>query len=89
MAVGASGLRLFGLVVRDGLKLVAIGVFAGVFVTVDGSRVLRGLLCGIEATDIATYMAASLVLISIALTVAWIGGRRAVKVDPMIAMRPE
>jgi putative ABC transport system permease protein len=89
MAVGASGLRLFGLVVRDGLKLVAIGVFAGVFVTVDGSRVLRGLLYGIEATDIATYMAATLVLISIALTVAWIRGRRAVKVDPMIAMRPE
>jgi putative ABC transport system permease protein len=89
MALGASGLRLLGLVLGDGLTLVAIGVGAGVFVTVAGSRVLRGLLYGIEATDITTYIMASLMLVSIAFTAAWIAGRRASRVDPMIAMRPE
>ncbi len=89
MALGASGLRLVGLVVGDGLALVAIGVGAGVFVAIAGSRVLRGLLFGVEATDIASYLAASAVLVSIALIAACIAGRRAAKVDPMIAMRPE
>ena len=89
MALGASGSRLVGLVVSDGLIIVAIGVGIGVFVTVAGSRVLGGLLYGIEATDLTTYIAASLTLVSIALIAAWIAGRRAAKVDPMIAMRPE
>ncbi len=89
MALGASGSRLVGLIVNEGFTIVAIGVGVGVLVTVAGNRVLQGMLYGIEATDPTTYIAASLMLVSIALIAAWLAGRRAAKVDPMIAMRPE
>jgi putative ABC transport system permease protein len=89
MALGAPRLQLVGLVVSDGLILVAIGVGGGVLVAVAASRVLSGLLYGIAATDVTTYVAASLILVSIALIAAWLAGRRAARVDPMIAMRPE
>jgi len=89
MALGAPRSRLVGLVVSDGLILVMIGVGGGICLAIAGSRVLRGLLYGIEATDVATYIVTSLVLIAVALIAAWLPARRAAKVDPMIAMRPE
>ncbi len=89
IALGATRSSVVGLVVRDGLLLVGVGVVAGVVVTAAASRVLRGMLYGIEVTDLATYVGACLALVIVAMLAAWVPARRAARVDPMIAMRPE
>ena len=89
IALGAPRGRIVGLVVRDGALLVAVAIVAGIAVSAAGSRVIGGLLYGIASTDVETYAAASAVLAVVAVVAAWIPARRAARVDPMIAMRPE
>ncbi|HWH50607.1 MAG TPA: ABC transporter permease [Gemmatimonadaceae bacterium] len=89
IALGATRSGVVRLVVRDGLVLAAIGVVAGIAASVAASRVLSGLLYDIAPTDAGTYAAAGVTLIGVAAFAAWLPARRAARVDPMIAMRPE
>jgi putative ABC transport system permease protein len=89
IALGASRSDVVRLVVRDGLALAAIGVVAGIAASIAASRALSGLLYDVAPTDVGSYVAASLTLIGVAALAAWLPARRAARVDPMIAMRPE
>jgi putative ABC transport system permease protein len=89
IALGAPRSGVVRLVVRDGLVLASIGVVAGIAASVAASRVLSGLLYEIAPTDLGTYAVASVTLIGVAALAAWLPARRAARVDPMIAMRPE
>jgi predicted permease len=89
MALGANTIDVLNLVVRDGLKLVLIGVVVGLAGALLLTRLMTTLLFGVTATDALTYVTVALTLIIVALLACWIPARRATKVDPLIALRFE
>jgi putative ABC transport system permease protein len=89
MAVGADKSRVLRMVVRDGLRLAAIGLAIGVALALLATRLLSGMLFGVSPTDPATYVAISVILICIAVLASYIPARRATNVDPMTALRTE
>ena len=93
MAVGARRIDLIGMIVREALLLVAIGVAIGVPLALAGARFassrISGLLFGISATDPLTIASAVLLLVAVAALASYIPARRASRVDPMVALRAE
>jgi predicted permease len=89
MALGAQRTDVMKLTVSQGMRLVVIGVIAGLVAAVMLTRVMSSLLFGISATDPVTFAAISLVLMSAALLASYIPAVRATKVDPMVALRYE
>jgi putative ABC transport system permease protein len=73
----------------DGIKLALLGVVTGLVVAWSTTRLLVSLLFEVNATDPATFVSISLLLVSIALLACFLPARRALSVDPMIALRAE
>jgi putative ABC transport system permease protein len=89
MALGAQPEGVVRLLVMQGGKFVAIGVVIGLAAAVAMSRILSGFLYGISAVDGITFVAVTIVLVSVALFACYLPARRATRVDPMIALRYE
>ena len=89
VAIGAARSQVLGLVMRQGLRMVAIGTIIGLVGAVLGARVVRGLLYGATGVDAFTMVIVPMVLISVAALAIWIPARRAAAVDPMVALRGE
>jgi len=89
MALGAQVRDVVRLVVTQGLRVVALGIAIGLAGAVAATRVLRGLLYGVGATDPQTLLLVSLGLLGVAALAAYLPVRRATKVDPMVALRYE
>jgi putative ABC transport system permease protein len=89
MALGARPIDVLNLVVRDGLKLVFIGIFVGLAGALLLTRLMTTLLFGVTTTDAVTYVTVALGLIIVALIACCIPARRATKVDPLVALRFE
>ena len=89
MALGAQATDVMRLVMRQGLRLVIIGVAIGLLISALAMRVLDAALFGISPTDPLTFGAISLLLGLVALLACWIPARRATKVDPLVALRCE
>jgi putative ABC transport system permease protein len=88
MALGAQTRDVLRLVLRQGLTLSLLGIVAGIGVSLAGTRVLAGFLYGVAPTDPATFASVALVLVAVAL-VACLVPARAMRVDPMVALRYE
>ena len=89
MALGAQAWDVAGLVLRQGLMLSLIGIAAGVCVSLAATRVLSRLLYGVAPTDPATFATLAFLLTAVALAACLIPARRAMKLDPMAALRFE
>jgi putative ABC transport system permease protein len=89
MALGAKRSDMLGMVVRQGLKLALIGVVIGIVGAFVLTRFLSSLLFGVKPTDPLTFVAVSLILSAVALIACYIPARRAMRVDPMVALRHE
>ncbi|PYK27563.1 MAG: hypothetical protein DME52_03530, partial [Verrucomicrobia bacterium] len=89
MALGAQRTDVLKLTLSQGLRLVLIGVIAGLAAAVMLTRVMSSLLFGVSATDPVTFAAIVLLLMSAALLANYIPALRATKVDPMVALRYE
>jgi macrolide transport system ATP-binding/permease protein len=89
MALGARPSEILQLIVRQGLMLTLTGVLIGTAAALVVTRVLSVMLYGISAQDPATFVGVSLLLIFIALVACYVPARRAIKVDPMVALRYE
>jgi predicted permease len=88
-ALGASRREIVGLVLRQGMKLAAIGMAAGLVAALALTRFMAGLLYGVRPADPATLGAVTLLLGGIALLACYIPARRATAVDPVVALRCE
>ena len=89
MAVGASSSNVLILILRQALVLVAIGLILGLAGSLALTRLLKSALFGVTATDPATFVGVSLLLLCVALLASLIPTRRAVSVDPTVALRYE
>ncbi len=88
-ALGAGARRIVQLVVRQGVTPAAIGVVLGLFGALASTRVLRGLLSGASSTDPVVLAAVAALLLAVALIACLIPVRRALRVDPVDALRVE
>jgi putative ABC transport system permease protein len=89
VALGARPLAVLGLVLREAGGLAALGILLGVAGALAVKRVIASLLYGVGATDPPTFAAVAAGLLLIALAAAWPSGRRATRVDPIVALRGE
>ncbi|HEX8280113.1 MAG TPA: ADOP family duplicated permease, partial [Chthoniobacterales bacterium] len=89
MALGAQRGQMLGLMLRQSLTLVTVGLVLGLLAALGVTRVMQTLLYGVGATDAATYLIVVAVLGGAALLASYIPARRAMQVDPMVALRYE
>jgi predicted permease len=89
IALGARSADVIGLVLKQGLALAAIGMAIGVAASLALTRLMKGLLFGVSATDPLTFIVIALLLTGVALMACWLPARRAAKVDPLAALRSE
>jgi macrolide transport system ATP-binding/permease protein len=89
MALGAPAGGILKLVVGEGLKLAIFGMAIGLAGAIAGTRLMSSLLYGVNALDVVTFVGVSLLLALVALVACYIPARRAMKVDPLVALRCE
>ena len=89
MALGAQRTQMLGMVLRQSLTLVAIGIGIGLVIALGATRVMKTLLYGVGANDFSTYAVVIFLLGAAALLASYVPARRAMKVDPMVALRYE
>ncbi len=89
MALGARAADVVRLVLRQGLRLVIVGVAIGLSLSAAATRVLAAALFGVSPTDPLTFVVITLLLGLVALLACWVPARRATKVDPLVALRHE
>jgi putative ABC transport system permease protein len=89
LAIGAQPRQVLLLVLKQGLLLTLVGVGLGLAAAVGLTRLLSGLLFGVGALDVTTFTAISLLLVIVSLLACYLPARRAMKIDPMLALRYE
>jgi len=89
VALGASRKEVLRLIVLGGLRMTITGLAAGITLAIASMHLLSSLLFGVKPTDPVTFAAVAILLSFVALLACWIPARRAMHVDPMIALRDE
>jgi predicted permease len=89
MALGASPNSVLWMVLRQGMTLIVVGLGLGIAIAVSGTRLMQGLLFGIEPTDPWTLSGVTLLLLMVAALACYGPARRATSVDPLTALRAE
>jgi ABC-type antimicrobial peptide transport system permease subunit len=77
------------MIMRDGIRLVAIGVLVGMTIAVGVSRVIQSMLFVISARDAATFVLVPSLLTLVAILACWVPALRATRIDPSSALRDE
>ena len=89
IALGASPSSIFSMILRHGLVLIFAGIVIGIAGSLALSRFLQSLLYGITTRDTVTFVAAPVLLIIIALAACYVPARRAMRLQPNVALRHE
>jgi ABC-type antimicrobial peptide transport system permease subunit len=89
VALGAQPSNVFAMIVRQGLGAAVAGVAIGLLGAAALGRVLTKLLYGVAPTDAPTFVTVAVILLAVTLAACLIPARRAVRVDPLEALRSE
>ena len=89
MALGAARQRVLGMVMRQGMVLVGVGVVIGLVGAIALTRVIASQLFGVRPTDPTTFILVALTLVGVAALATLIPAMRATRVDPVVALREE
>jgi ABC-type antimicrobial peptide transport system permease subunit len=89
MALGAQRRELVRLVVRRGLLLALAGAVVGVATAMAVTRLMAAILYNVRPYDPATFAGVSILLVLVALAASSIPARRAMRINPMVALREE
>jgi putative ABC transport system permease protein len=89
MAIGARPRDVFTMILGQGMKLALIGVGIGLLLAFLLTRLMETMLFGVAPTDVPTFAAISILLISVAVLACYLPGRRATKVEPTVSLRYE
>jgi len=88
-AFGARSLDLYGIVLRQGMKPVVLGLILGICGALASGRLLQNLLYGVKTTDPVTFATVAAVVLVVALAACYLPARRAARIDPIAALRYE
>src|SRR5579864_4055917 len=89
IALGAKRGELLGLLLRQGMLLVVCGVVAGIIASVALTQFLASMLFDVQPTDLPTFATVALLLVAVSVAACFLPARRAMRVDPMVALRHE
>jgi predicted permease len=89
MALGASRTGVLRMVLSEGAKLAAIGIVVGFAASLALTQLMGSMLYGVSPTDPLTFVGVALILTFVALAACYVPARRAMRVDPMVALRYE
>jgi putative ABC transport system permease protein len=89
MALGAQKIDMLTMILRQSVAVIGIGLLTGLFGALAATRLMSSLLYGVSATDVSIYAIVTIVLSGAALIATYFPARRAMAVDPMVALRHE
>jgi predicted permease len=89
MAIGARTRDVLGVVMRGSVRAVLAGLAVGIVLATVAARLLKGVLYGVGALDVVSFAAVSALFIAIALLACWLPSRRAMRIDPLVALREQ
>ena len=89
MALGAGGRDVLRLVLGEAARLAAVGIVAGALASLGAARLIGTLLFGVTASDVPTFAITAGVLAAVALLASYVPARRAIRIDPMRALRAD
>jgi predicted permease len=87
IALGASRLKVLQLVTRESVMLTLPGLVVGIAVAIVALRFFGSMLVGVSPTDLLTFVAAAVFLIAVSLLASYLPARRALRIDPIVALR--
>ena len=89
IALGAGSRQVVGLILRQGSKLVLVGLAIGIAASIGAGLLIAQQLYEVSSTDPQVMVTVALILIAVALFASWLPARRATRVNPMVALRSE
>jgi ABC-type antimicrobial peptide transport system permease subunit len=89
MSLGAERRHILLLIMGQGLRMATAGVVVGLLLAFSLTRLMSSQLFGVSNHDPLTFVAVSLVLIAVAMIACWVPARRAMRVDPTVALRSQ
>jgi putative ABC transport system permease protein len=89
VALGAQRRDVLQLILGQGMRLALSGLGVGMLTAFGVTRLMSKILYGVSATDPGTFLAVGIVLMSVALLACYLPARRAMRVDPVVALRFE
>ena len=89
MALGAKPADVLRMILAEGLKLVAVGVVLGVAAALMLTRLLEGMVYGVSIRDPLIFLLVNLLMVAVSLAACYVPSRRAMRVDPLVALRYE
>lgn len=89
VAIGAAARDILGLVMKQVMSLVALGLLVGIAIALFAGRIVQGFLYGVTSSDPLALVSVCIVFLAVASFACWLPARRAARVDPVIALRAE